>query len=117
MTIILHITERQRWQSAQAVGSYRADSLDSEGFIHCSTAVQVVRVANSFYKGQPDLVLLCIETEQLHSPLKWEKPMPSNDPHISEVFPHIYGEINLGAVVKVLDFPPDTDGTFTLPAF
>ena len=115
MTIILHITQRQSWQSAQTVGAYRADSLDSEGFIHCSTTEQVVRVANSFYKGQSDLVLLCIETEQLQSPLKWEKPVPETDPHSSEVFPHIYGAINLEAVIKIVDFPPDADGAFSLP--
>lgn len=116
MTIILHITERQSWQSAQAAGAYRASSLDTEGFIHCSTAEQVERVANSFYRGQSDLVLLSIQTEQLPALLKWEAPMPSNDPHSGELFPHIYGEINLEAVVKVVDFPPNADGTFTLPA-
>jgi uncharacterized protein (DUF952 family) len=116
MTIILHITARQQWQSAQAAGAYKANSLDIEGFIHCSSAEQVVRVANSFYRGQTDLALLCIETEQLQSLLKWESPLPANDPHSGELFPHVYGEINVEAVVKVVDFPPNADGTFTLPA-
>ena len=114
MAIILHITERRSWQSAQVAGAYRAASLDTEGFIHCSTAEQVVRVANSFYKGQTDLVLLCIEAERLQATLKWEQPIPSNDPHSSELFPHIYGAINLEAVVRVVEFPPNTNGTFTL---
>ena len=116
MVIILHITEHRSWQSAQVAGTYRAASLDTEGFIHCSTAEQVERVANNFYKGQSDLVLLCIEAEKLQSTLKWEQPIPSNDPHSSELFPHIYGAINLEAVVKVVEFPPNSDGTFTLPA-
>ncbi len=30
-------------------------------------------------------------------------------------FPHIYGPINLDAVIQVLDFEPDENGDFTLP--
>ncbi|MEZ4667126.1 MAG: DUF952 domain-containing protein [Anaerolineae bacterium] len=115
MSTILHITARQAWQAAQSSGAYVAPSLDSEGFIHCSTAEQVERVANSFYRGQNDLVLLRIETERLTATLKWEAPVQSSDPHNNLVFPHVYGPINIDAVEKVVEFLPDASGTFTLP--
>ncbi len=48
MTLILHITPRQDWEKAQVTGIYSTDSLETEGFIHCSTPAQLVKVANSF---------------------------------------------------------------------
>lgn len=116
--MIFHITSRTNWDAAQAAGEYLADSLSSEGFIHCSTLAQVLPVAEKFYKGQGDLVLLMIEPARLTSTLKWEAPsggtpppgVPEGDP-----FPHIYGPINLEAVINVFDFIRDSNGDFQLP--
>jgi len=108
---ILHATSRAAWSAAQARGEYSADSLAGQGFIHCSKADQVLRVANSFYAGQHDLVLLVIDPERLTSELHWD---PGTD-LASELFPHIYGTINLEAVLQVVDFEPAADGKFHLP--
>lgn len=118
--MIFHITSRSDWEAAQAKGEYTAPSLYTEGFIHCSTPDQVLPVAKKFYKGQSGLVLLMIEPALLTSTLNWEAPSggtpppgaPSGDP-----FPHIYGPINLDAVVNVFDFTFDSSGSFTLPTF
>lgn len=119
MTTILHITSMQEWQVALDDGAYRAPSLAKEGFIHCSTREQVLPVANNFYRGQADLVLLVIDVEQVQAPLQWEGPInpvtgqpeSGND----KLFPHVYGAINVEAVVKVVAFPHKGDGTFELP--
>ncbi len=74
MTTILHITTRGEWEMARTAREYRAPSLDNEGFIHCSTAAQAVKVANAFYAGQDNLVLLCIEIGKLRAQVKWEDP-------------------------------------------
>jgi uncharacterized protein (DUF952 family) len=119
MTTIYHITTRQAWEQAQAAGAYRGDTLDTQGFIHCSTAFQVARVANAFYRGQSGLVLLCIDTEKTAPQVIFEQPINPDTGEFepgSEQFPHIYGALNLDAVVQVVDFPPNDDGTFTLPA-
>ncbi|MFZ5885725.1 MAG: DUF952 domain-containing protein, partial [Chloroflexota bacterium] len=58
--MIFHITSRTDWEAAQAKGEYIAPSLQTEGFIHCSTAAQILPVAEKFYKGQSGLVLLMI---------------------------------------------------------
>ncbi|MBF2076510.1 MAG: DUF952 domain-containing protein [Synechococcales cyanobacterium C42_A2020_086] len=109
MPMILHITSREEWQSAQHAGMYRAASLESEGFIHCSTVPQVVRVANAFFAGQNGLVLLCLDEARLQSELRYDMI------DTGEAFPHLYGPLNLDAVVQVLNFEPGRDGQFELP--
>ena len=79
---------------------------------------QVAHVANAFYRGRNDLVLLNIEETKLEPKLKWEPPAGPPAPGISEFdsFPHIFGPINLTAVASVLDFGPDpATGTFIFP--
>ena len=108
---ILHVTSRADWSAAQARGQYSADSLVGQGFIHCSKVDQVIRVASVFYAGQTGLVLLVIDPRLLTSELRLD---PGAD-LATELFPHIYGPINLDAVVQVVDFEPSADGNFHLP--
>ncbi|MDX2230275.1 MAG: DUF952 domain-containing protein [Leptolyngbyaceae cyanobacterium bins.349] len=107
--MIFHITNRADWQQAQTLGAYQADSLATEGFIHCSQAEQVTWVANQFYRGLPDLVLLCIDPAKLTAELQYDQI------ETGDRFPHLYGALNLDAVVEVLAFPPQADGTFQWP--
>jgi uncharacterized protein (DUF952 family) len=114
MTNILHITARSAWQQAQRDGAYRAPSLDQVGYIHFSKPEQVLGVANNFYRGEPDLVLLVIDATRLAAELRYEPP--DEMPDSSQRFPHLYGTLNLDAVISVLDFPPDSgDGWTALP--
>ena len=105
---ILHLTARADWAAATTDGAYRADSLAGQGFIHCSTAAQLLRVANSFYAGQHGLVVLVLDPGKLRSPVRWEPGSDKPD----ELFPHVYGPIDLEAVVRVLDYEPGPDGRF-----
>ena len=117
--MILHITSRKEWLAAQQSGAYRAPSLEKEGFIHCSTDKQILSVANAFYRGQKGLVLLVIDEARLRPEVRWEAPagMPADGISRSDRFPHIYGPLNTDAVISVLDFEPDSAGTFVLPPF
>ncbi len=108
---IYHITPRTAWNAAQTAGTYRADTLETQGFTHLSKADQVLRVANVFYHGQDGLVILVVDTERITAELRWEPGTDKPD----ELFPHIYGPLNLEAVTGVVDFPPNPDGTFSLP--
>jgi len=94
--IILHITSRREWEAAQAAGEYRGDTLDSDGFIHCSTRQQVVEVANAHFRGRRDLVLLCIAEDKVQAEIRYEDLYDAG-----QEFPHIYGPLNLAAVVAV----------------
>lgn len=109
--MIYHITSRTAWLAAKKFGAYTADSLASQGFIHCSKADQVVRVANTWYTAQRGLVLLEIDETRLRSEVRWE---PGTD-KADELFPHIYGPLNVEAVARVYDFDPDPSGHFSLP--
>lgn len=110
MTIIFHIARKADWDAARAAGSYTADSLASEGFIHCSTAQQVIATANRIFKGRRDLVLLSIDTGRVGPEIRYENLEGGGN-----LFPHIYGALAPGAVVAVCDFPPRHDGLFELP--
>jgi len=116
--MIYHITSRTAWSEARSRGDYRAESLETEGFIHCSTEAQVVPVAEKYYKGQSDLSLLVIEPTLLSSDLKWEPPSggapPPGVPE-GDLFPHIYGPINLDAVVEIFDLESNPDGKYSFP--
>ena len=107
--MILHFCPRADWLAARAAGEYTADTLATEGFIHCSTAEQVHRPATRLHRGRNDLVLLEIDESRLAEPPRYEA-----DP-AGERFPHVYGPIPLAAVVAVHAFPAEPDGTFALP--
>ena len=109
MKTILHITKRTEWAAAKELGAYRGNTLDSEGFIHCSTLKQVVGSANRFFQGQQDLVILVIDEGLVQPEIKYEGDADN-------LFPHIYGALNVDAVVKSIDFEAGVDGIFSLPS-
>lgn len=109
--MIYHICLKSLWQEGKARGAYEADSLEAEGFMHASTNNQVVDVANAAFRGQSDLVFLAIDLTKLKSELRYETN--SN----GETYPHLYGPLNLDAVVKELDYAPRADGVFEFPMF
>jgi uncharacterized protein (DUF952 family) len=98
MTTIFHITSRAAWTEAKVLGSYSSDTLANEGFTHCSTTEQVQRSAQKFFKGKTDLVLLHIEQEKVLVEVHYEAAGSG------ELFPHLYGPLNLDSVVNVEDF-------------
>ena len=110
MAIIFHITKGDAWARAKADGSYRTEMFPIEGFIHCSTADQVIQVANVRFRGQTGLVLLSIDTDKVNPEIVYE-----NLEGGSQLFPHIYGELNIDAVAQVADFGPGANGHFALP--
>lgn len=93
--MIYHVVTQDNWQSALQQGFYEAASLAKEGFIHTSKAEQVAGVLNRYYKGQTNLLLLHIDETKLTAALKYELA-----PSVNEVFPHIFGRLNLDAVTK-----------------
>lgn len=107
---IYHVCRAEEWQAAQAVGAYAGSSQDAtDGFIHFSTAAQVIESAAKHRAGQSDLVLLAVDTARLGEALKWE---PSRG---GQLFPHLYGRLPLGAVTSVTDLPLDGAGRHLFP--
>ena len=112
--MLYHVTTREEWMRAQAGGVYHPSSLDTEGFIHASFASQVFDVANARFRGQTNLVLLCIDSSGVSASIREDVVLLPGGQNAR--FPHIYGPLNIAAVVRVFDLPPVVDGTFALPA-
>ena len=102
MDFIYHLALAKDWEQAKTspsqeyVISTLGATLEDEGFIHCSFAEQVSRIADFIYKGIPNVVLLTIDQTKLKYPVKLENLDGGTEP-----FPHIYGALNLDAVVNV----------------
>jgi hypothetical protein len=109
--MIYHIASRADWAAAQLAGVYAADSLASEGFIHCSTAEQVIATANRIFNGRPDLLLLSIERARIKHEIRFE-----NFEGGTILYPHIYGALARDAVTAVHALPICDDGRFAWPA-
>lgn len=108
--MIFHIAHKKDWIKALADNSYKPESLEKEGFIHCSPAEKITESANIFFKDQKDLVLICIDESMVNSNIIWEDLYGHNFK-----FPHIYRELNPDAVIKVSEFTSGSDGKFVLP--
>lgn len=107
---LYHITSSKEWNVAQARGKYEPKGFAQDQFIHCSYCHQLLTVAHRFYKGQNGLVLLVIESSKINTSLVEE-----NLEGGVELYPHIYGLLPTDAVIKVIAFPCDLEGKFTLP--
>ena len=103
---IYKILPRAEWSAAHEVGRFLGSGIDlADGYIHFSTAAQAVETARRHFAGQPDLVVLEVEADDLGEALRWE---PSRG---GDLFPHLYGPLNAGQVRYVTEAPLGPDGT------
>ena len=110
MPTIYKITPASAWREAERAGVYRGSADDTrDGFIHFSTASQVAETVRKHYHGQTGLFLIAVDAEALGDALRWE--VSRND----ELFPHLYGELDLGAVIEILDLRARSDGGHDVP--
>jgi uncharacterized protein (DUF952 family) len=108
--MIYKICPASAWREAERQGVYRGSADDArDGFIHFSTASQVAATARKHFFGQTGLFLIVIDADTLGGALRWERSR--ND----ELFPHLYGELDLGAVTGVLNMHARSDGTHDIP--
>jgi uncharacterized protein (DUF952 family) len=107
---IYKICPASAWREAERQGVYRGSADDvRDGFIHFSTASQVAETARKHFFGQTGLFLVMVDADALGDALRWE--ISRND----ELFPHLYGELDLGAVTGVLDIRARSDGYHDIP--
>jgi len=105
--LLVHLCGIEEWSRARSRGGIRPDASE---YIHLSTPEQVHLPANRLYRGRDDLVLLHIDPALLDSPVRWE-PGVATDPE-SMLFPHLYGPLPVGAVIRVTAYRPSPNGTF-----
>jgi uncharacterized protein (DUF952 family) len=107
---IFHICREDEWRAAEAAGVYRGSSQDrADGFIHFSGADQAVGSAAKHRAGQSGLVLLTVDADALGGALKWEASRGG------ALFPHLYGELSVAAVLRADPLPLGDDGRHVFP--
>ena len=107
---IYHIVLPEDWEIWKERSFYEAPSLLTEGFIHCSFEEQLESVISRYYASAPELVVLKITSEKLTSKLVAE---PSTG---GEIYPHVYGPIDISAVVEAERRSNKASGTVTVDA-
>ena len=108
--LIYHMCRREEWEAAGDAGRYDGSSQDTaDGFLHFSTAGQIVESAARHRAGQSGLVLLAVDADRLGDALRWETSRSG------ALFPHLYGGLPLDAVVRVDDLPLGPDGRHMFP--
>lgn len=110
MSTVYKICSASAWREAERRGIFQGSADDRrDGFIHFSTAAQVEETVRKHFAGEKGLFLIAIDAVRLGEALRWE---PSRG---GALFPHLYGELDLIAVVKVIDLPLRSDGTHVIP--
>ncbi len=109
-TPIFHMCRRDEWLTATSSGMYAGSSQDrADGFIHFSTAAQIVISAAKHRAGQDDLVLIEVAAESLGDSLKWEASRGG------ALFPHLYGALPVAKVVRHAPLNLGADGRHVFP--
>lgn len=104
---IYHLALASHWEAAVAGGSYTTSTLgrtlEEEGFIHCAQESQVAFVRATFYaEVEEPVVVLTVDTALLRSPWRLDDVPGADQP-----FPHVYGPIDVDAVVAVTPLLPE----------
>ncbi len=108
MMLIYILCTKEHHEQAVLEGTYRPDSLEGEGFIHASPAEQLTRVANKYYREHASLCLMTLSVDRIRPEVKWET-IANGD-----VYPHIYGPLNMDAVQGVQTVVRQPDGLYAI---
>jgi uncharacterized protein (DUF952 family) len=110
MVMIYHMCRADEWETATKTGSYRGSSQDlADGFIHFSTAAQIVESAKKHRTGQDGLLLVAVDADRLGGRVKWE---PSRG---GDLFPHLHGPLAPAESASVRPLPLGPDGNHVFP--
>jgi uncharacterized protein (DUF952 family) len=110
MRIIYKVVSRSLWEQATDAGVFTGAAIDlADGYIHFSTAAQVVETVRKHFAGQDDLVLVSVDADALGESLRWEVSRGG------AAFPHLYADLPLDTVIKVDPLPIRDDGNHRFP--
>lgn len=102
--MVYKLLRAAEWAAAERDGVFTGSAADkADGFIHLSTASQVRGTAEKHFAGESSLVLAEVDPARLKAPLRWEASRGGAE------FPHLYGELPLGAVRRTWQVPPFPD--------
>lgn len=107
--LLFHITTKEDWKEFNIGGNFEPESLETEGFIHCSTGSQVEHTANRLFVDKDEILLLVIDATMLRDDIKYEK-----DENVGEKFPHLYSSLNSNSIIDKIPIKAEDDGTFKI---
>ncbi|MCH9673242.1 MAG: DUF952 domain-containing protein [Gammaproteobacteria bacterium] len=105
---LFHITDDRQWPCAGE--HYLPNTYSVDGFVHCSTAKQVLATAQRYFQGRDDLILLAINTTMIEADIRYENLIGG-----SELFPHIYGPIPCNAIESAEPLQRGADNEYLAP--
>ncbi|MBL8590178.1 MAG: DUF952 domain-containing protein [Methylobacteriaceae bacterium] len=110
MPLIFKILRADEWARAKVDGVFRGSPADrADGFIHFSTLEQAAATAAKHFAGERGLTLAAVEASALGAALRWE---PSRG---GALFPHLYADLPLAAILWTCDLPLGEDGAHVFP--
>lgn len=108
--VIYKIVTSEQWAEAEKAGLFKGAPIDlADGYIHFSTAEQARETAAKHFAGQQDLLLIKVSSSLIADKLVYE---PSRG---GALFPHLYGDLPLSAVIGAVDLPLGADGRHRFP--
>lgn len=108
--LLFHITTKANWDEHKNDGNYEPESLEAEGFIHCSTGDQIEETANRIYTDKDKILLLVIDASLVgEENIKYEK-----DEDLGVTYPHIYSPLNINAIIDKIEIKSENDGKFNI---
>ena len=110
MRRIYKISPGSAWREAERQGVYRGSDDDlRDGFIHFSSLTQLAETARKHFLGKAGLLLIEVDADALGKALRWESSRNGG------LFPHLYGQLDLGAVISVRELHERSDGSHEIP--
>ena len=115
-SMIYHLVLEPDFRAQREAAQYTPANLSADGFVHCSLEASVVPVANDYYADAPaQLLLLEIDPDKLAAETRYEAAAPiegGGTAHLENapVFPHVYGPIDMAAVVGIGVLGRNADG-------
>lgn len=107
--MIYHIVKKKEFRNSQKEGQYYPESLEKEGYIHCSTSNEIEKTANTHFKGQHSLYLLIIDELRVKEEIRYQEVEDRK-----EKMPHIIGPLNIDAILDKIVLTPDKNGEFEI---
>ena len=108
-SVIFHITTPTAWNNFEHQNYFKADSLQTEGFIHTSTIAQLEATAQRYYANENEIIVLHLDANAMQQKIKYEWASSAND-----FFPHIYGVIEKENILQIQSIKK-IDGKFPIP--
>jgi uncharacterized protein (DUF952 family) len=107
--LLFHITTKEEWKKFTNSGNYEPESIDSQGFIHCSTGEQVEDTANRLFGDNDEILLLVIDATMLREDIKYEE-----DESTGQKYPHLYNPLNTNAIIDKISIKAEDNGQFNI---